>query len=656
MKILYFPLLCLFLCAQSAIGQKKKDNFGTLNIEERNFTSYEKDPSASAVVLYEKGDNYFEVIDRWVRVVKDYHVKIKILDEKGFDEGTVSIWLRKGENSKEKLKNLRAVTHNGTVKTSVMQNQVFHKDVNQYWMEKTFSFPNIKKGSVLEYQYKIISPFIYHFNGWDFQSHIPKLYSEFNARIPGNYIYNRTLVGTLKLSKDDASLKKDCFQVEGYPNAADCEVLQYAMEDIPAFKEEEFMLAASNYKSRLDFELSVHHRFDGVTDRYTKSWKDVDKEFRLDKNIGRQLTKKGFFEKQVPESLLTEGDELSRAQNIYKFVRDHYTWNGKYGIYRDIRVKEAFEDRKGNVGEINITLINLLNSAGIPTNLMLTSTRKHGMPKKIHPVMSDFNYVLAKTVIDGKDYFLDATDKFNPFGMLPYRCLNYYGRVMDFKNDSYWADIPVAEKSRYIVRAQVKLDPADDKVSGIFDVVTFGYDAINRRKNISEQDEDAFLGEMEDEVGNGFEITSYKLIPERTDEKMVSERFEYEITGLAGEEKIYLDPFLIKFFDSDPFITEERHFPIDFGYARNYNYSLNIILPDGYEAAELPEPKVVKLPNNLGLLKFDTGVKGNNLNIYYNLVIKSPHFTSDYYQALKEIFSYALDIQNNSLIVLKKNS
>ena len=189
----------------------------------------------------------------------------------------------------------------------------------------------------------MISPFIYNFKGWNFQSDIPKIYSEFNAKIPGNYLYNRSLIGSLKLDINDADLKRECFHIDGFAKAADCEVLKYAMKDIPAFKtEKEFMLSEKNYISRLDFELSQYNRFDGTTDKYTKTWKDVDKEFRSDKDIGRQLTKNGFFEKLVPVSLLTDGDALTRAKNIYEFVKNRYTWTEKYGVYGKARVKDAF--------------------------------------------------------------------------------------------------------------------------------------------------------------------------------------------------------------------------------------------------------------------------------------------------------------------------
>src|SRR5690606_10236587 len=126
-----------------------------------------------------------------------------------------------------------------------------------------------------------------------------------------------------------------------------------------------------NYRSRLEFELAEYRGFDGQGQKFTQSWEDVDKEFRTDKDIGGQLRKRNYFERNVPLDLISgEGDALAKARGIHQFVKAHYSWNGKFGIFRDNRVKQAFDAKTGNVAEINITLINLLNAAGIETDLM----------------------------------------------------------------------------------------------------------------------------------------------------------------------------------------------------------------------------------------------------------------------------------------------
>lgn len=645
----------LFLFVITYSFAQKGHNFGELTNAEKTFSTYKKDNEAYAVVLYERGDNYFKIVKNRIRLIKEYHVKIKILNQKGYGEGTIEIPLYHNGTSTEVLSGLKAITHNDNEKINVLPSQIFTTDLSERWRKTTFTFPNIQKGSILEYQYKVISPYFFNFKGWRFQSNIPKIHSEFNAKIPGNYVYNRDLIGTLKLSENEASVLRECFHIDGIIKNADCEVLKYTMKDIPAFKaEEDYMLSSKNYISRLVFELSEHRRIDGITDEYAKTWKDVDKEFRSDKDIGTQLTKKGFFEKQVPEQLLTQGDELTRANNIYSFIQNHYTWNGVYGIYSNNRVKKAFEKKIGNISEINISLINLLNAAGIKANLVLLSTRNNGLPKTDHPVMSDFNYVITKVEINGKNYLLDASDKFIPFGMLPYKCLNYTGRVMDFKNESYWYNIVPAVQSKKMIRGQLNFDLKEQKAFGMLDELNTGYDAVFKRKALDEKSEDDYLKEVENNASGDLTIVSYKLLEKRSDEKKVTERIEFEIENPISNDIIYFDPFLIKFFEKNPFLLEERNYPIDFGFNRNYNYSMSIEVPEGYSVDQLPEKKIEMLAENMGLLKFETTLSGNNIMVYFNLSLNRAHYLPEYYQMLKELFAEVVTIQNNSVIVFKK--
>lgn len=654
MNIKLLPAVLLFFCFPFLFSQKKPP-FGQLSVSEKNFSRYEQDSSAMAIVLYERGDNYFEVINKRIQLVKKYHVKIKILDEKGFSEADISIPFYHNDTMSEKVMEIKAITHNGYAKTVLSANEIYTKDVAERWSEKTFAFPNVKKNSILEYTYTLISPFIYNLNGWTFQSRIPKLYSEFNAKIPGNYVYNRTLTGSLKLEINDASLKKNCFHVPGTSTDASCEVLKYAMNNIPAFKEEEgFMLSSSNYISRLVFELSELYNLNGSKNKFTKTWKDVDHEFRTDKDIGRQLTKKGFFEKNIPEELLVEGDELTRAKNIYSFVQNHFTWNNKYGIYRHIRVKDAFNQKKGNIGEINISLINLLNTAGIKTNLMLLSTRQNGLPKRTHPVISDFNYVIAKVEIEGKNYLLDASDKYNPFGMLPFRCLNYYGRVMDFKNESYWYDIEPVKINKHQIRARIEFNIDEQKGYGIFYVSKQGYDAVSARKLRDQNSEEEYLESIENDIKGDFHITGYELVKERNNEKMTSERFEFELENVLNGEMVYFNPFLVRFFEKNPFLLEERNYPIDFGYPRNYRYQISIIVPEGYIVKEIPENKMIDLGEKKATLRFYCTQSWGQIAIAFDLAMNTTHFAANDYGALKELFKYVTDTQGNSLVILKK--
>ena len=644
----------LFLCSfYTLLGQNR--TFGNLTKEEYNLTEYPADPEAQAVVLYEKGNNYFKVVNRYVRLIKEVHVIVKILNKEGFNEGTIEIPFYHTDDSSEKVTDIRAVTHNDKCIINVLEKDIFTVDINENWKQTSFTFPELKEGSILEYSYTIISPYFFNLTGWDFQSNLPKLYSEFNAKIPANYRYNRDLKGSLQLTTNEADIESNCFSVEGFPKAADCEVLKYAMKDIPAFKEEEdFMLSARNYISTIEFELSEHQMFNGVQKKYTRSWKDVDREYKKDRDFGAQLTKKNFFEKRVPASLLTEGDNLTKAKNIYNYVRNHYNWNDKYGIYKDIRVKDAFDSKSGNIGEINISLINLLNAANIPTNMMLLSTRQHGLPKTNRAVITDFNYVVAKTTIDGKDYLLDASDKYIPFGVLPFRCLNYIGRVMDFKNDSYWQNIIPETNNKINVRGAITFDLENGLAEGRYHEVNTGYFAVAKNRVIASHSKDEYLDELEKDNANSIALTNYNFDKERSNEEITVEQFDLEIDELEQSNTFYFNPCVVTFFKKNPFVLNERTYPIDFGFNRRYSYLMSITVPEGFKVDKLPETLTETLPDNLGYFKFETVLKDNVIMVNLNIIINTTNYDAALYPALKQLFSKVIQAQNNSLIAFKK--
>lgn len=645
-------LLALF--AMSALHAQQAPKFGELTNEERQFERYEPDTSAVAVYLYERGENYFEIDADRIWLFKKYHAKIKILKEQGIGRGNVSIPFYRGDGTSEVLKDVHAMTHNGGVRTGLPQDAFFQKDRSEHWSEVAFAFPNVQVGAVLEYTYTLRSPFIYNFNGWDFQDDIPKVYTEFNALIPGNYEYNRDLVGPLKLEVNEATLEKACLSHPAFQKAPDCEKLRYAMRNVPAFVEEPFMLAAHNFRSRISFELSKLQQFDGRVKRYTQSWEDVDKDLRNRADLGRQLNKENFFQKQLPAALLQSGTPLERAQNIYRFVRDYYTWNGDYGFLDNTRVKEAFERKSGNVGEINMTLINLLNAAGISSQLVLCATRQRGLPKLGHPVITDFNYMLARAEIDGEVYYLDATEDSNPFGMIPFRALNYYGRVMDFQNDSYWEDFNVKERNLLSVRAQMQFGEDPGMANGVAYRISTGYDGVQAQEELRSLGEDAYAEQARKSSGVDLQLTGYSVDAEKSDERTLHERFAFTMPNTANGNLLYLDPFVIRFFSENPFRITDRTYPVDFGYNRNYSYSMSIPVPDGYRVEDLPRDQNRELPDQLGRLTFKVGQQGNNLLLNFNLNLNTAHFPVAYYPELRQLFDTAVQVQTKSLIVLKK--
>ena len=115
---------------------------------------------------------------------------------------------------------------------------------------------------------------------------------------------------------------------------------------------------------------------------------------------------------------------------------------------------------------------------------------------------------------------------------------------------------------------------------------------------------------------------------------------------------IYLQPILVGSVKTNPFKREERISVIDFPYSQNYKVISQISIPEGY-TAELPDPMIVKLPDEKGQFLYNISQAGNMISVISNLTVTGTDFGTNEYPALKAFFQMVAD-KNQELIVLSK--
>ena len=642
-------LLLLTLSVVTFSQKRKSSNMKQTTFDELKMTVYDKDSAATAVVLYEHANRYPDR-DNDETPRTDYYYRIKIFDKSSFDLADITINLYK----KQQVKDIKAVTYNlnenGTmIRTNLLKEDIFTSKEDENWVAKKFTLPNIKEGTVIEYKYSILSPYL-SINDWYFQSEIPKIRSDFDASILGNYQYNIKIIGFLKLNKDAPSIDKKCVNIEGIGEGA-CGVYSYGMNNIPAFVEEDYMLSKKNYISRVSFDLKSLTSYRGDVKNLTTTWKQADKSLK-NQFFNNQTSKKNFFKKSIPESILTTENTLEKAKKVFQFIQNHFTWNEKYWTNKDAKVKRAFQEKTGDVGEINLALYNSLRAANINANLVVLSTRSNGIPTKLFPVIYDYNYVIVKSIIDKETYYLDATAKLLPFGQVPIRTLNGEARIINFKEKSSWAALNPKYKSSLNVSAKLILDE-----EGVFigDLMfrRNGYFASKIRAAISSKSEDDYLESFETKNPD-LEVDDYTVINLKEPEKNLEEKFKVrlEMDENLGN-KIRINPFLFNRLKENPFKLKERNYPVDFAYARRTNYFLQLEVPENYTILELPEQKAISLPNNGGNFILRAIKKENIIKIYVRLnILKSAYSVKEYY-ALKEFYKQIV-LAEKSYVVLEK--
>lgn len=614
--------------------------------------TFAKDSTANALVVYEYGKSWINNTDYDLNT--DIKRKIKILNNDGFNEATIEIYLYQKDNSTyEKVNKIEATTYNiengNVVKSQLSKKDIFKEKYNENFDIVKFTLPNVKAGSIITYSYTLTSPFLFKYKGWNFQDDIPTLYSEYNTSIPGNWLYNIKLVGGKKLTTNTSELKKNC--LEGpRGGSASCMVSTYAMKDIPAFIEEDYMTTRDNYLARVEYELKTFQGFDGRVKNYTKEWKDVDKELRIEPTIGKQLLKSVNIEDLLPSDIASNSNSLENATLIYKHIQETYTWNKKFRLFKDVSIKNLIKTKSGNISSINILLHNILKEKGYNVRPLLISTRQNGHPTKIYPVISDFNYLAVHLKINDKEYVLDATDKYLSFGELPFMCLNQYGRLLNFEDESEWFDI-IPQKANVYYTVDLKIDD-NQNFKGIVKSKITGQHAYAYRKAYF-KNEETYIENLENNSTN-ISISDFETIGSSATNPVFKEKFNVEYQGESVGDNIYLNPFVIDFFVENPFKLQERSYPIDFGYKDSYYYNLNLNLGDTYELVETPKPVIINLPNKEGKVFFSSTLAGNNLMLSLRIDFKQAIYPVEYYPYLKELMSKIVDIQTNTLLLIKK--
>lgn len=652
----FFFLVFLSAITFAASGQEHGFPYGQVSIEQLAATGYARDSSANAVVLREFGDAWVSS-DADKGLIFEHHYLIKILKTEGLGKANISIPLRKGDTKQQRLLSIKAsaynIQNNKIEETQANTKNIFTEKTNKYWDEKKITIPNVRVGSIIEVYYTLDDPFFfYNFHTWEFQSDIPKVYSEYWATIPGNYIYNITWRGFQKFSKNESELIRECYSPSG--QKADCGRYKMAMENIPAFKEEGYMTAKANFISAVYFELSEVRYFDGRVDKITKDWKDADSEIRSEPKIGGQLKRGKDVLDKIESEVKAISDPLEKAKRIYNYVNTSILWNEYMGMFSEEGVKKALEKKTGNIGDINLALIAAMRAADLNVEIALISTRQNGVPTELHPVITDFNYVVAKVNIGDKSYLVDASDPYLPFGMLPFRCLNGKARVFPEKAPSYWYDIVPTEKFKEVAIMNLTLQP-EGSMKGTLEYSYFGYDAYDKRTDLASfNSKEDYLADLKKKM-RLVTVNSFDLIGENIYDPKVVHKFDVEIESLGQlGDGFTLNPFFLDKMESNPFKLSERLYPVNFGTTQEYTIILNLTYPENFMIVEKPERTTLSIPGGGGKFLFEVTDSGTKATMTYSLVLSRPVYNSVEYKYLKELFNRALQVQNYDWLFKKK--
>lgn len=660
----YLMMLILFCYATKA----QEIHFGKVSIADLEQKRHPIDSAAPAAILYKKGTVKVEYIKGMgFQVFTELFMRVKIYKKEGYSWANQAITYAGGNSSaRENGSFSDAVTYNlvdGKLeKTKLKKEGEFEEKLHQYAIRKKITMPNIKEGCIVEFKYSISSNNIGKLKEFAFQAQIPVDYAEYQTNFPEYFVYNSKMKGwnapVIRTDKYRRTVVLDPKQSIGNDGLLLNKNLDYnetqttyVLRNMPAVVDELYTNSIENYTTGIVQELALIRYPNQPEKHYASSWDAVVHSIYEDSRFGQELLKTGYFEDELNALLVGKEQTHEKIAAILNFVKTNVSWNKVRGYECEKGVKNAYKEKTGNIGDINLMLTAMLRHAGFTANPVLLSTRRNGIAMFAN--RTAFDYVIAAVETADGMILLDGSDKFSAPNVLPFKTLNWYGRLIRKDGSSVPINLIPKTLSRDIVYMNYKLD-AKGRVSGKIRRQLTNQRALQKRESLSTEKVDAYLEKLENQYSK-IEISEYGRINEKDVFRPLIEDFSFNGSNLCDmiSGKIYLNPMLFYANRKNPFVQEVRNYPVDFGFPFAEKYSISVEIPPGFAVESLPSSKVYMMQDQLGKFSYEIGQSGQVLQISIVNEIKEPIIREDQYKMLKEYYQNMITKETEK-IVLKK--
>jgi len=579
---LLIVLLGLGACTFGARKASASDEWQPLSQEELKLTAEPKAPGAPAILLYRQVDR-----DDDPETPHEFHYNcIKILTEEGRKYADIEIPFDKQIGNLHTLK-ARVIQPDGSIVP--FQGQVYDKTIVKArgwrYLAKTFTVPDVRVGSIIEYYYTIDLA-----EHWVFNSHW----------VLSSELFTRRAKFSLKASPH-FSLRWSSLLPPGADAPKDNgSVIRLQVHDIPAFLTEDYMPPENELKYRVDF---IYTEGQAEKDP-AKFWREEGK--RRNQKFTSFVNKHKAMEQAVAE-IVSPGDSPEvKLRKIYARVQQlRNTTFEREKTQQELKrdqakannnVEDVWKRGLGDGRQIDWLFIALARAAGFEADSVYVSTRNQYFfkPNMMNPFQLNSEVVLVK--LDGKDLYLDPGTAFAPYGLLPWAETGVAGLRLD-KDGGTWVQTVTPQSSTSRIERKAKLTLTDQgSLEGTLTVTYSGLEALYLRMDQKDQDDASRKKLLEDLVREAIPVGIEVDLTNQPDWNSSSPTFvaQYSLkvpgwVSSAGHRALFpLGLFSLN--EKHLFEHAERTYAVYFPYPFQKIDDVTVVMPVGWKVDNLPAP------------------------------------------------------------------
>ena len=599
-KLLLIAVFLMPLClwAQSTAGSGLK--WGNPTQQEFDMTSCDYDPDAGAVVLGKTTDVNYVITKDVIQVQYDVKGRVKILNSEGAARhSSLDIVYKYNdgkEGNRELVNNIKATTYNlvnGSVEKSRLREEMINTRAasGPGMRAETLLFPDVKPGSIIEYEYTILSDLYLEVKDWEAQCEMPVLYTRYDVSIPewfGFFVqtigneYNRSRISQQRTNIHPTYVIKtagseyECVGVN----------FEFVGRNLTALKDDESLIFSPRaYAQRVIIDITNEALPRHSKNQYSMTWDEIDQCLLGQSNFGKLLKSNPLKKEMKKAGIYQMEDDDKKIAATVKLLRENVKWNGVYGVY-GTPASKVLKSGTGSNSDINFILIAMLNDAGIKAYPAILSSRDCDVLDNNHPTMENVTSTIA--VIDRGSRFqvFDGSVENAVIDILPTKFLVNNARVVKKDNAAPWINL----EDRGVVKAIHKITGNVDASGKLTATCVSTYDekgAELMRQAIKNRGDECPNEKFQ---SSQFIITDYRAQGVDDVEKPVTEIINFGSQLTCSDNTISVPQLMVPLIDQSLFASETRYNPVEFPTKEDETIEISLSVPEGWTVADVPAP------------------------------------------------------------------
>jgi len=490
---------------------------------------------------------------------------------------------------------------------------IFYDDA----MISTFGFSLATRGDNVKYFYQYKYKDIKYFTRLNFHSYYPKEEMVIEVNVPD----------WLELEFVELNFEGyDIVRSETYNEKEKIKKITYSVKNLKPIIGGDFTISRPNQLPHV-LVLSKSYEYKGEKNNLFATTDDL---YSWYASLVKKMDNKPEELKEIVTELTAKAKTpQDKVENIFYWVQDNIRYiayeNGIMG-FKPANANEVYKKKYGDCkGMANLTC-EMLKIAGFDARLTWIGTRRIPYTYKT-PSLAVDNHMITTLFLEGKKYYLDATEKGVAFNDYAHR-IQGQDVMIENGEDYEIAEVPEFDEKHNLEKSVVNYTFGDNtSLVGNGINIYHGEEKNNMRyklKTVSKADLEKRLGKYIGNYSNNVEVANVQL-SDYSDRNLPVE-FKYDlsvanqITEVANERYINLEMD----FDFDGIKTEEnRNMNFDFNQKVYLDRLTTLVIPEGFDVDYLPEPINVDNGEYTFDLTYSFNKETRTIEYKKNIVIKT---------------------------------